>query len=77
MRNNTRGHSGVHYSIRENAWKAYIYYDNKLIHIGTFTSKQDAINARKRYEKKYHREYTRAKEYLHNGTRQNDCGVSI
>jgi hypothetical protein len=77
MRNNTSGYSGVCYSERENAWKAYIYTDNRRIHIGTFNSKQSAINARKRYENKYHKEYKRAKEYIHNGTRQNDCGVAI
>ena len=72
MSNNKSGHSGVCYSERENAWKAYIYADNQRIHIGTFNSKQDAINERKKYEKKYHKEYTRAKEYLYNGTLQND-----
>lgn len=77
MRNNTSGYSGVHYSTRENAWKAYIQYDNQKVHIGTFTSKEDAINARKRYEEKYHREYVRAKEHQYNGTRQNDYEVAI
>lgn len=77
MSSNTSGYSGVHYSARENAWKAYIQYDNKKVHIGTFTSKQDAINARKQYEEKYHREYVRAKEHLYNETRQNDYEVTI
>jgi hypothetical protein len=72
MRNNKSGHSGVCYSEREDAWKAYIYSDNKRIHIGTFNSKQDAVNARKKYEEKYHKEYARPKEHLYNGTRQND-----
>ena len=75
--NNTSGYKGVYYSKREQKWKAHITSDNVVYHLGTFDSKKEAIEARKRAEEKLHREYSRAKEDLHNETRQNDCEVAI
>ena len=48
--NNTSGVVGVHFSVRERKWQAYISVDKKRIEIGNFTSKSDAISARKASE---------------------------
>jgi hypothetical protein len=46
---NTSGVMGISFDKKHNKWDAYIYND-KLIHLGLFTDKEDAINARKRAE---------------------------
>lgn len=66
---NTSGIKGVHYSKIENKWKAYITYNKKHIHLGTFINKKDAINARKEAEDRYFQNLKRDTEDLLNGTR--------
>lgn len=53
QRNNTSGVVGVYWFKRDNLWKAQIQVNNKSIHLGYFTNKQDAINARKQAEMDY------------------------
>ena len=48
--NNTSGHVGVVWSKIRRKWDARIKVDGVAMHIGTFTDKADAINARKRAE---------------------------
>ena len=47
---------GVHYN-KKNKWESYIMINYKLIHLGRFKNKQDAIKARKQAEIKYFGEY--------------------
>lgn len=61
--NNTSGYQGVHWSTIECKWKAYITANNKRIHLGTFSDKNQAIAIRKQAEEKYFGEYNRAKEF--------------
>lgn len=51
-KNNTSGCCGVHQCKDSGQWKASIYEDGKRKHLGRFTSKDDAIAARKEYEQK-------------------------
>jgi hypothetical protein len=44
--NNTSGFTGVAYHSRWNHWRAHIVIDQKQIHLGTFTTKEDAARAR-------------------------------
>lgn len=67
-RDNKSGHKGVCFSNRENKWKAYIQYNNKKIHLGTFSLYDDAVKVRELAEIKYFGEYNRVKENLMNGT---------
>lgn len=55
---NTSGVTGVTWDKRTNKWKASIGYKGKTLHLGTFDSKQDAINARKQGEDKYFGEFS-------------------
>lgn len=48
---NTSGHKGVAFHKAAKKWVARIQYKNKSIHLGTFLSLADAINARKNAEK--------------------------
>lgn len=75
--NNTSGHKGVYYSKREKKWKASITSDNVVYHLCTFNTKDEAICAREDAEQRLHKEYSRAKEDLYNGTRQSDYEVDI
>jgi len=43
---NTTGTTGVLYHSRNKVWTACIGYQRKLIHIGTFKTKEEAIQAR-------------------------------
>lgn len=52
-KSNTSGYSGVRYIKSSNNWRVQIKCNSMRIHLGMFTNKQDAINARKRAEKKY------------------------
>ena len=61
--NNTSGCQGVYWNKLESKWIAAIQVDNKLIHLGTFIDKNQAITVRKQAEEKYFGEYNRAKEY--------------
>lgn len=50
---NTSGFKGVSWSTRDKRWLSYIRFQKKRHYLGSFTNKQDAINARKEAEKKY------------------------
>lgn len=75
--NNKSGHKGVYYSTREKKWKAAIKSDSVVYHLGTFNTKDEAIYAREEAERRLHKEYSRAKEDLYNGTRQGNLEVTI
>lgn len=50
---NTSGTTGVAYCKKSKKWKAYIIRNNKLVHLGYFLEKEDAISARKAAEPSY------------------------
>lgn len=52
-RNNTSGIVGVSWNKSDNRWRAYIGVDGKIINIGQFIHKEDAIFARMTAEKDY------------------------
>ena len=74
---NTSGHKGVYYSKREKKWKAAIRSNNVRYHLGTFNTREEAIKAREKAEIELHKEYSRAKENLFNGTRQGSGGIAV
>jgi len=51
--NNTSGHSGVTWYPNYNKWLSRIKYNNKVIYLGYFNNKSNAIKARKAAEIKY------------------------
>lgn len=51
--NNTSGSVGVSYHIKRGHWMARIHVEGKTIYLGTFPSKDSAIQARKQAEKRY------------------------
>ena len=55
FKNNTSGYTGVYKKGKK--WQAKITYNKKVIHLGTFKNKSDAINARKQAEIEYFGEY--------------------
>lgn len=57
--NNTSGVTGVDWHKRSQKWRARISIDGKLIHLGLFKHKKDAIMARRKAEIKYFGEYRR------------------
>lgn len=54
---NTSGTTGVCWDKKDKRWLARISVDKKNITLGYFINKDDAINARKEAEIKYHKEY--------------------
>ena len=56
---NTSGHTGVAWDKSKGKWVVQIQVDGKNKHIGRYTSKKDAINARIKAEEKYFGEYRR------------------
>lgn len=59
--NNTSGVTGVVYVKKEQKWRATIRLNNKRIHLGYFTNKNDAIKARLNGEVKYFGEFSSQK----------------
>jgi hypothetical protein len=57
--NNKSGHKGVHWRERDKQWSAMIGFEGRLIHLGQFDEKSEAIEARQSAEKKYFGEYAR------------------
>jgi hypothetical protein len=55
--NNKYGIVGIYYNQSMNKWLAQIRVQRKLIHLGSFVNKEDAIKARKEAEIKYFGEY--------------------
>lgn len=50
---NTSGHKGVYYNKRTDKWTALIGINHKIIFLGSYKDKDDAIIARKKAELKY------------------------
>lgn len=50
---NTSGTTGVYWNKRDKKWVAHIQIDGKSIYLGRFSSKSDAVEARKQAEIKY------------------------
>lgn len=53
-KNNTSGYKGVSWDISRKKWCVHISVHNKRIFIGRYNSLDDAVNARKDAEEKYH-----------------------
>lgn len=51
---NTSGFRGVGWHTRDLVWRATIQVNGKQIHLGSFSTKEDAMKARIEAEKKYH-----------------------
>jgi hypothetical protein len=47
------GVTGVHYDPQKVCWRARIYHNNKLLSLGSFTYKEEAVEVRKEAEKLY------------------------
>jgi len=56
-RRNSSGSTGVAWYIRDQKWRARIKVNGKTIHLGLFTNKQDAIEARRLAEAKHFGEF--------------------
>ena len=67
LRSNTTGHKGVYWNKLEKKWKAAITASGNVIHLGTFYTYDEAVIARENAEKKYHGDFARAAENIHNG----------
>jgi hypothetical protein len=57
MSNNTSGVSGVNWNEQCHKWRASIQHNGTRIHLGRFTDKEDAIEARRKAELHYHKEF--------------------
>lgn len=59
---NTTGVSGVHFARKYGTWKAVIFHEAKPIRLGSFSTKAEAVAARKSAERKlgYHPNHGRA-----------------
>ena len=54
---NTSGVRGVYWHKNKKQWQANIQVDNKLLYLGIFDKKEDAIDARLKAEKQYFKQY--------------------
>lgn len=61
---NSSGVTGVSWHSRDKNWSAYITFENKMIHLGSFQNKEDAIKARQEAELKYFGEFNRDRNFL-------------
>lgn len=52
-RNNTSGRKGVYYNRKLNKWMAYIKHNGKMLYLGVYEEKADAIKARERKEREF------------------------
>lgn len=50
-KNNTSGQVGVSYNEHRNRWKAYIKRDWKLVHLGWYATREEAVQARMKAER--------------------------
>jgi hypothetical protein len=55
---NTSGYKGVWFNKNRNKWYAEIKYKKKKIHLGCFSTKEQAITARREKAKELFKEYT-------------------
>ncbi len=53
-KDNTSGVAGVHWFKRKNKWTARISFNNKIINLGSFENREDAIKVRREAEEKYY-----------------------
>lgn len=51
--NNTSGTAGVSFHFKSQKWRSYIKSNQKVVHLGLFENKDDAIAVRKLAEKNY------------------------
>lgn len=56
--NNTSGVTGVSWDNKRNKWYAQIHLNGKHIHLGYFDNFENAVNARKKAEEKYFKEFS-------------------
>jgi len=54
-KDNKSGHTGVHWYAPYSKWQANIGVNNKLINLGYFDTKEEAITARRAAEEQYHK----------------------
>jgi len=52
-KNNSSGINGIYFDKESKKWRARIRVNNKMINLGRFTEKEDAISARKKAEKEF------------------------
>lgn len=52
-KNNSSGTNGIYFEEKSGKWRARIRVNNKMIHLGRFIEKDNAIKARKEAELKY------------------------
>ena len=48
--NTQRRQGGVSFHRRSNKWRAYVHRDGEHIHLGLFETKEEALEARRKYE---------------------------
>ena len=53
LKTNTSGHPGIHFNIKNGKWVARISFNNRRLVIGTFYTKEEAIEARQKMIEKY------------------------
>lgn len=53
--NNTTGHKGIYFDKRYGTWNARVTVNRKTIHLGTYSTKEQAIAARIKGEEKYYK----------------------
>lgn len=53
IQSNTSGHTGVYWNRRSSKWIAQITFKRKTYYLGSFTTLDDAVNARKKGEEMY------------------------
>ena len=54
-KHNTSGYKGISWDVHRKKWMTYINVHSKRIFIGRFASLDDAVDARKEAEEKYHK----------------------
>lgn len=61
FKNNTSGYIGISWVERDKKWTSYLQIDHKMIHLGYYIKKEDAIKARLEAEAKYFGELAQQK----------------
>jgi hypothetical protein len=59
---NTSGHKGVHFRKDTQRWSAKIYYNKKAYNLGCFSTKEEAVKARRERAKELYGAYTHSCE---------------
>lgn len=52
-KNNTSGRKGVYFNKKLEKWMAYIRHNGKMLYLGVYENKEDAIKARERKEREF------------------------